>query len=478
MLYEITVKPLPKEQTIDLPSSKSLSNRALIIQALCHEKCTLERLSDCDDTRVLQAAFDGTEKDTIDIGAAGTSMRFLTAYLACTPGKPIVLTGSKRMKERPIGILVDALRKLGADIEYTEQEGYPPLRISGKQLDGGPLSIDGSISSQYISALLLIAPTLTQGLKLTLEGQITSRPYIEMTLALMRQFGIDSSFQSNVISIKHQDYQATNYSVESDWSAASYWYEILFLSTQLKADASAQAPQQLTLLGLKSNSLQGDSRVAKYFAELGIATTFTAQGAILTPTQQPLPAQVNWDLSNQPDLAQTLITTCCGGNVAFKMTGLHTLRIKETDRLYALHKELHKLGFDTQIVGDDEMNWNHQQASEPLEDEVPGLWAIETYKDHRMAMAFAPLALWAQPQGQALYIDDPTVVSKSYPKYWDDLLSLNFHLETIGRPYAEFLAHVKATSAKQARVHKHAKIVLNTLLVSGALLLIYYFFIR
>lgn len=426
MTYKVTVDPdsLCDNQLIDLPASKSLSNRALIMQALCPKPCQLTHLSDCDDTVVMQRAFltianhQGIEPAIIDIGAAGTSMRFLTAYFATREGANVIMTGTERMKQRPIKILVDALRSLGADIEYLETEGCPPLRIHGRKLDGGPLSIDGSTSSQYISALLMVAPTLTNGLSLTLTGDVTSRPYILMTLGMMREFGIESTWDGNVISIAPQTYRAQSYEVESDWSAASYWYEILALAkdTQLK---------QIRLKGLHQESFQGDSHIADYFAPLGIVTHFTTEGVSLyidTEKCAQKPKQLHWDMTEQPDLAQTVITSYANLDIHFDIRGLHTLRIKETDRIAALENELKKLGYVVTDQDNDRMMYDGQQV-EVGETISP----IDTYKDHRMAMAFAPVALCAS-KCSSLLINDPGVVSKSYPSYWEHLKQIGFEI--------------------------------------------------
>ena len=327
MTYRIQSSPLPQHVAIDLPASKSLSNRALILQGLCAAACRLHNLSDCDDTQVMLRAMDtlaGSRTGvSIDIGAAGTAMRFLTAYLAATEGVDVVLTGSERMRHRPIAVLVDALRALGADIDYAEADGFPPLRIRGRHLSGGALSIDGGISSQYISALLMIAPTLSDGLRLSLEGRVTSEPYIRMTLAMMRRFGVESVWQDNVISIMPRPYAATDYTVESDWSAASYWYELIALE--------GSADDSIELKNLWQDSLQGDAAVAQYFAELGVDTEYDPSGIRLGRTRVA-PAAVAWNLAGQPDLAQTLVATCCALGVHFDIDGLHTLRIKETSK--------------------------------------------------------------------------------------------------------------------------------------------------
>lgn len=423
MTYKITKSTLLDNVLIDLPASKSLSNRALIMQGLCTGSCSISHLSDCDDTTVmLRAHSHDTSTYTyeggyriIDIGAAGTSMRFLTAFFSAQEGAKVIMTGSQRMRQRPISVLADALRALGADIEYTEAEGFPPLRINGKRLEGGRLDIDGSISSQYISALLMIAPTLQQGLELHLLNNVTSVPYIRMTLSMMEEFGIKSSWDGNVISIAPQDYNATAYAIESDWSAASYWYEILALSNSIST---------IRLKGLRLDSTQGDCHIADYFSKLGIITEACDEGVRITRTDEPLPGHVAWDMSSQPDLAQTVIASCCALGVRFDICGLHTLRIKETDRIAALENELLKLGFVVGDRDDREMMWKGESTA-------PSIHAtpIATYQDHRMAMAFAPLAL-VTTDGSIL-IDSPQVVTKSYPTYWDDIKSIGFDVQEI-----------------------------------------------
>lgn len=389
-------------QAIDLPASKSLSNRALILQGLTEGAEELTHLSDCDDTQVMLRAFAHPDADTIDIGAAGTSMRFLTAYLATREGRTVTLTGSERMRRRPIGVLVEALRQLGARIDYVEQEGFPPLRISGRRLSGGKVEIDGSISSQYISALVMIAPTLERGLLLRFKGEVTSVPYIRMTLGMMAERGVHSCFMDNELEVRPQRYVARPYSVESDWSASSYWYEMVALSEL----------REVHLLGLQEESLQGDSRIAEYFRELGVESRFETGGVTLERTGEA-PASVRWDLSGQPDLAQTLIATCCGLGVHFDICGLKTLRIKETDRIAALQTELRRLGYVLGVEGDERMTWDGTRCTP---DPRP---VILTYEDHRMAMSLAPLC--AVLPGQALEVDSPGVVSKSYPAFWEHL---------------------------------------------------------
>ena len=427
MIYKVTAREeqLRDNELIDLPASKSLSNRALILQALCPEPCHLTHLSDCDDTVVMQQAFaqlaDSSISSplTIDIGAAGTSMRFLTAFFAAREGAEVIMTGTARMKQRPIQILVDALRTLGADIEYLETEGCPPLRIHGRKLAGGTLSIDGSTSSQYISALLRIAPTLERGMQLTLTGDVTSRPYILMTLGMMREFGVESSWQDNVITVSPQTYRAQCYEVESDWSASSYWYEILALAhdTRLKT---------IRLKGLHEVSFQGDSHIADYFAPLGIVTTFTPEGVTLNYDERGFqrPERLTWDMTEQPDLAQTVISTYANLGIGFDICGLHTLRIKETDRIAALENELCKLGYLVTDRDNDRMLFDN---AVPEGYEAKAIPVIATYKDHRMAMAFAPAALCVMSE-PTLLIDDPGVVSKSYPQYWEHIKQIGFEI--------------------------------------------------
>lgn len=402
------------------------------MQGLCREHCRLTNISDCDDTRVMLAAFDDDAAKysfaddgarIVDIGAAGTSMRFLTAFFASQEGAEVVMTGSERMKQRPIALLVDALRTLGALVDYVGTEGFPPLRIHGKKLKGGALTIDGSVSSQYISALLMIAPTMNKGLALTLSGHITSVPYIEMTLGMLRQFGIASTWnrESNLIGIAPQPYRAQQYHIESDWSASSYWYEIASF-------ASGSRSNTITLEGLHAQSLQGDAAIAGYFEALGIRTTFRDEAVTLeyNGISTKARATLEMDLTSQPDLAQTLIVTCCALNVPFRITGLHTLRIKETDRVAALETELKKLGYivtDRELNGSVEMQWDGTRCeAEPAP-------VIATYKDHRMAMAFAPMSL-VLPSNSIL-IDDPGVVSKSYPNYWEDLRKAGFSIKEL-----------------------------------------------
>ena len=393
---------------IMLPASKSISNRALIINALANGTHPLENLSDCDDTQVMLRALQAQPGETIDIMAAGTAMRFLTAYLSVTPGDRII-TGTQRMKQRPIGILVDALRELGANIEYVEKEGFPPLRIQGTTLTKSHISLPGNISSQYISALLMIAPTLKNGLQVTLTGDIISRPYIDLTLQLMKDFGAQASWlNDHELKVEPQPYRSTPYYIEGDWSAASYWHEIVAFSK----DAT------ITLPSLFRKSYQGDSKMADQFALLGARTSYKENGiTILKPKMVDISQaiHVNLDFTNQPDLAQTFVVTCALQNITFRFTGLQTLKIKETDRIAALICEMKKLGYVLHEAEDSILYWDGERCERSGE-------AIDTYEDHRMAMAFAPACLVMDN----ICINNPQVVSKSYPRYWDDLKAAGF----------------------------------------------------
>ena len=405
MRYRLSA-PSAIKATIQLPASKSISNRALIINALAESNCTPDNLSDCDDTRVMIKALTQDE-ETIDIMAAGTAMRFLTAYLSVTPGERII-TGTTRMQQRPIQILVNALRELGAEINYTNNEGFPPLRIKGTELKGNEISLKGNVSSQYISALLMIAPALKNGIVLHLSGEIISRPYINLTLQLMQDFGAKAAWtSSDSISVAPQPYTSIPFTVESDWSAASYWYQIAALSPKT----------EIELLGLFRNSYQGDSRGAEVFSRLGITTEFTTKGVKLKKTGKA-PKRLEEDFIDIPDLAQTFVVTCALMNIPFRFTGLQSLKIKETDRIAALRNELKKLGYLIEEENDSVLMWNGERCKP---EETP---VIATYEDHRMAMAFAP-AIICHPTMQ---IADPQVVTKSYPGYWKDLKQAGFQI--------------------------------------------------
>ena len=381
---------------IDLPASKSISNRALILNALSYSPYDVHNLSDCDDTRVTSYVLDSNDT-TFDIGAAGTAMRFLTAFLSKTVGEWII-TGSERMKQRPIKVLVEALNSLGAKIEYVEKEGFPPLRIFGSALTGGEIHLNSGVSSQYISALMMVGPYMQKGLKIILTGEIISKPYLEMTIQMMQEFGATVKLTDNSIYIEPQEYQPIEYYVESDWSAASYWYEIL----------SLVGKGEVYLNGLLSNSYQGDSKVAELFEQLGIRTTFLSEGVLLTTTET-LTQHMEYDFTDQPDLAQTFVVTCCLKGIPFTFTGLQSLKIKETDRIAALKIELKKLGYLLNEPGDGMLSWENERC-DPAQKIT-----IATYEDHRMAMAFAPAALFFP-----IAMDHPEVVSKSYPGFWND----------------------------------------------------------
>lgn len=393
---------------LTLTGSKSETNRALLLQAL-FPNLTLKNPSNSDDGTVMQKGLQQTS-GTVDIHHAGTAMRFLTAYFASQPGKEVILTGSQRMQERPIQVLVEALQTLGADIQYTAKPGYPPLKITGKQLTKHKVSLPAHISSQYISALLLIAPSLQEGLVLELTGKITSVPYIQMTLSLLQQLGIDTSFEGNLITVgpKHQVKDNT-FVIESDWSSASYFYSVVALS---------EVGTTLQLSSYKATSLQGDSLVAELYSAFGVVTTFSDHQITLKKTSAPPYPPVHCDLSNAPDLAQTLSATCLGLGIKCHLSGLHTLPIKETDRLAALQTELTKLG--ATVITDAQ-----SLTLEPLEEILPGI-SINTYNDHRMAMAFAPLALRVP-----ITINEAEVVSKSYPDFWEDFKTLGFKVEEL-----------------------------------------------
>lgn len=392
-----------------LPASKSISARALIVNELAELPCMLSNLSDCDDTKAMLRALDG-DAELVDVGAAGTAMRFLSAYYSTRVGKEHLLTGTERMKHRPIGILVEALRQLGADIEYAGEPGFPPLRIRGQKLRGGTLSVKADVSSQYISALLMLGPVLEQGLELHLEGTIASRPYIEMTLRLMEQFGAVTAFEGSTISVRPGSYQRFEpMVVEPDWSAASYWFELVALSP---------APDAHVLLaGLTPRSLQGDSICADYFKRLGVETTFTPDGALLTKAAASATdtAPLHLDFSSCPDLAQTFVVTAALQNRPFCFTGLQSLKIKETDRIAALIAEAAKLGKRLYESAEGELAYDGATTAEQGSGAAP--ISIATYEDHRMAMAFAPAAYFFPN----LHVEHPEVVSKSYPNYWADL---------------------------------------------------------
>lgn len=404
--------PVTLQCSVDLPASKSISNRALILHALSGGVQRPMNLSDCDDTAVMIRALEqhGAE---IDIHAAGTAMRFLTAYLSTQKGSHL-LTGSARMKQRPIRLLVDALRALGADIQYADSEGFPPLLIQGKPLPGQEITLAGSVSSQYISALLMIGPTLPQGLTIHLTGQLISVPYINLTLSLMAHYGASARWtDERTIRVEPGPYQDVPFTVESDWSAASYWYEMMAL-WQPQAESPSPCVE---LIGLFPRSSQGDSRGAELFAKLGVHTAFTSRGVELSRLGVPVARMVE-DLVDIPDLAQTFVVTCCLMGIPFRFSGLQSLRIKETDRITALQQELHKIGYVVKDEADSILSWNGERC--PAEEHP----VIATYDDHRMALAFAPAIL----RLPSLAIAHPEVVSKSYPTYWRHLAAAGFAL--------------------------------------------------
>ncbi|PXV68150.1 3-phosphoshikimate 1-carboxyvinyltransferase [Dysgonomonas alginatilytica] len=406
MKYKITAPKSPIYTSIKLPASKSISNRALILKALSNSPFPIENLSDCDDTKVMLEVFN-SKTNTFDIGAAGTSMRFLTAYLSKIPGEWII-TGSERMQQRPINTLVEALNTLGAHIEYLKNQGFPPLKIRGSALDGGDIFLSGGISSQFISALLMIAPTMEKGLTLHLEGDVISIPYIKLTLRMMEKFGVKCDWVDNVIKIFPNEYKPIPYLVESDWSAASYWYSIAALSNDAKIE----------LKGLFQESGQGDSKVAELFQDLGVETEFKEDGVILTKTDR-IAKKLFHNFINEPDLAQTFVVVCCMMGVPFLFTGLQTLKIKETDRIEALKAEMKKLGYVITDSHNSILEWDGERC-EPEQTPV-----IATYEDHRMAMAFAPAAL----KLDNLTIAEPMVVTKSYPYFWEDLSKAGFSVD-------------------------------------------------
>lgn len=399
-----------RNSKLSITGSKSETNRLLLLQAL-YPKISLENISNSDDSEVMESIIHNSQltihnSQLFNVHHAGTAMRFLTAYFAIQKGKEVILTGSSRMKERPIKILVEALQQLGAEIYYEENEGFPPIKIIGKKLTKNSVSLPANVSSQYISALLLIAPKLENGLELTLQGEITSIPYIKMTLALLNEIGIETSFIENKIIVKPQfTIHNSQLTIESDWSSASYWFSIVALS---------EIGTQITLSSYKQNSLQGDAALVEIYKNFGVETVFNNDNSItISKTQNFQLATFNSQLNNSPDIAQTIAVTCFGLGIGCHLTGLHTLKIKETDRLEALKNELTKLGANVSVTND-------SLTLEPSE-KINKNISIKTYQDHRMAMAFAPLALKVP-----IIIEEAEVVSKSYPTFWDDLKSVGF----------------------------------------------------
>lgn len=392
---------------LNITGSKSETNRLLLLKAL-FPNITLANTSNSDDSEVMQKALVGND-EIVDIHHAGTAMRFLTAYFAVNEGREVVMTGSSRMQERPIKILVDTLRQLGVEISYEKEEGYPPIRIKGKKVTASKVNLAANVSSQYISALLLVASKLENGLELTLEGEITSIPYIKMTLALLNDLDIKTSFEGNVIKVfPKESVESKEMVVESDWSSASYFFSLVAL-----ADAA-----KITLSSYKENSLQGDSELVSLYEKMGVKTTFQGNKMTLEKVAGFNYQDVSFELNNTPDIAQTIVVTCLGLGIGCHLTGLHTLKIKETDRLEALRIELTKLGANISVTNDSLTLVKSENINHDIK--------IGTYNDHRMAMAFAPLAIKVP-----IIIEDAGVVSKSYPDFWSDLKALNFQISEL-----------------------------------------------
>ncbi|MCM1255206.1 MAG: 3-phosphoshikimate 1-carboxyvinyltransferase [Duncaniella sp.] len=401
------------EARLNLPLSKSMSNRALIINALTPGAKELTEVAKCDDTDAMTYALKSVDSSEINIGAAGTTMRFLTAYYASREGRAVVLDGSERMRKRPIKVLVEALRELGAKIEYVGEVGFPPLKITGTKLSGGKLTLDASVSSQYISALLMIAPIMQEGLTLTLEGEIVSRPYIKMTLKMMREAGVESEFYGNTVTVPSGKYTSNLPPIEGDWSAAAAWYEIEALSSGI-----------VTIDNLIEKSCQGDRRLADIFSHIGVDTEWEGENGGTDLCANPDPdARLNIDFTDNPDLAQYIIVTCTMLGTPFRFTGLSTLAIKETDRVAAVTKELMKVGIMLNIESPDMVTWEGKRV--PFM-ELP---KFDTYDDHRMAMCLAPVSIFLP----GIVINNVEVVSKSYPEFWEQLQAAGFIL----KPYEE-----------------------------------------
>ncbi len=405
MNLELKKVNIKNNKLIKITGSKSESNRLLLLQSLFPD-IDIENISNSDDSKLMQKAL-SSKSDAIDIHHAGTAMRFLTAYFATQKNREVTITGSSRMKERPIKILVDALQDLGAEITYLENDGFPPLHIKGKVLDKNKVTLQANVSSQYISALLLVGSKMQNGIILELDGEITSVPYINMTLALLNEIGVETNFKGNIITVKSIQSQVTKTKlvVESDWSSASYFYSIIALSPE---------GTQITLSSYKENSLQGDSSLIEIYKLFGVETKFTNNSITLSKVSAHSDS-INLDLSNSPDIAQTIAVTCFGLGMSCFLKGLHTLKIKETDRLEALKVEIEKLGGSVSIT----TNSLTLDASNSVNENIE----IETYNDHRMAMAFAPIALKT-----TIKIKDADVVSKSYPDFWRDLKTIGFKI--------------------------------------------------
>ncbi len=412
----------PIKTNISLPASKSISNRLLIIKELSEKDFTILKISKSDDTKLLNDLLlkinktlnSETKDNTIELDTknAGTIMRFLTSFLSIQPGN-WKLTGSDRMKSRPIGELVEALQSIGSDISYLENTGFPPLLIKGKELQGGVIEINAELSSQFVSSLLLIAPKLINGLKIKVNGKISSAPYLEMTIKILENFGSNNSRFKNTIKIENAEYIQQDYEVEADWSAASYWYEIVALSNKA----------EIFLNGLKKNSLQGDSRLAEIYNYLGVETKYLEKG-ILLKKRNKFFNNIKIDFRDIPDLAPAVIVSCAGLGMKGKFTGMKNLRIKESDRIFAIKTELKKIGFDL-IETKKGKEWGLKQSRDININNIPESKIIfKTYNDHRIAMAFAPLSLLYN----SVTINNPDVVEKSYPDFWDHLNKAGFTL--------------------------------------------------
>jgi len=409
MKYRISAETKNITGSVNLPASKSISNRVLIISALSYSPYPIRNLSNSDDTKVLTAALN-SNTNKFDIGHAGTAMRFLTAFLSKIAGEWEV-TGSERMKQRPVKIMVDALIELGAKIEYLENDGFPPLKIFGTHLKGKTITLDGSVSSQYISALLMIAPTIENGLTLKLTGNITSRLYIDLTLKLMARFGIQYQWKKNEITVPEQNYFPMDFTVEADWSGASYWYQIMALAGK----------GEIFLENLQLDSLQGDAHIAGWFEQFGIQSNQKENGVLLSKPKNIQPDKLTLNFIENPDIAQTMACLCVAKKIPFHFSGLKTLKIKETDRIAALQNELAKFGAFLTEPQHGELTWNGEIESS-LTEEIP---SVETYHDHRMALAFAPMAI----AGYTFEINDPMVVTKSYPDFWNDLKKMGVNVK-------------------------------------------------
>ena len=403
----LDIKHITKEcrGKLNITGSKSETNRLLLLQAFI-PGFKIKNKSNSEDSKLMSAAL-RSKDEIINVNHAGSAMRFLTAYFSQIDGREVLITGSKRMQERPIKILVDALNSIGADIRYDKKNGYPPLRIKGKKLEGGLITLPANISSQFISALIMLGPFVEKGIELKLTGEITSKPYIKMTLFLLKRFGIQTKFEGQTIKVEFNNSpKKIDQIVESDWSSASYIFSIVALSKE----------SEILLKTFKPKSLQGDSVILKIYKKLGVSSFFNGNDLLLKKENCKLPKKIYYDLSNSPDIAQTITVTCFGLGIECELVGLHTLKLKETDRLFALYTELKKLGANI-IVTDRSLYLSSNRS-------FINNCSIATYDDHRMAMSFAPLSLKVP-----LSIQDPSVVSKSYPDFWNDLIQLNFDVK-------------------------------------------------